>query len=645
MIGLPSLTTITLITGDHTKLRDDAETFVREFTYYMERAGENEDAIIVLDGDAWNALFGEQFQAIPRSRVVVPKRVREHACELPGVLANAALPLVTAHTINFVALGTEIATWHSNKPTLRASMMHGAPMAAGYRSEKESRQSPHESHLVTQSDGFSSDYPHAWLQMLDLVPMSNTIIATKLVRELGGFSEAAAMQRLWWWEFCLRASKHVPIKSIPHDPSPMQSWHRYPFANEVGVSVDEGLRMLMRMDEERDRITPFRDDEARSSMLPFSPALANANSAPWRRLHDEAQTSLARFASARGRPLRVAVLGGVNEPAHNQLCFFNYFALLGSANILTWRSLLDTIATVDDIADCDLVIFSRVRNENGCRLMDACFEKIIPTIYMLDDNWFWLGREWAEYEPLFTPGKPDYEHFLYCVRRATTTLTYNKFMADDLRPHAQALAVIPTNVNLAEFPRIESRTTQRKRIGYVGSLRKNTTAFQALHHIITTRDDVDLFVMSNAIPDEFLSLPESRIVFEPYQFNYAAYARTVCAAAPDVLVAPVGRTRFEASKCPNKFLEITAARAAGVYSREEPYTSYVEDGKTGLLADDTVEAWAAAITNLLDDDAKRVRIVQNAYAYVQTNFDTRAVLPAFMRMIADTLARSGERST
>jgi glycosyltransferase involved in cell wall biosynthesis len=636
MIGFPSLTTIALITGDVEKLRADAETFVREFTYYMERAGEQEDAIIVVDGDAWNALLGAALQMMPKSRVIV----REQACELPGVLVNAALTHVTADTINIVTLGTEISTWHFNKPALRSAMMHGAPMAAGYRSEKENRQSSDESHLVAQRDGFSSDYPHAWLQMLDLVPMSNAIIATKFVRELGGFSEATAMQRMWWWEFCLRASKHAPIKSIPRDPTPMQSWHRYPFTKGVGVSVDDGLRMLIRVDEERNRITPFRDDESRGALLPFAPGFAASNNTAWRTFDVRTKKSLTRFATSRGRPLRIAVLGGVNEPAHNQLCFFNYFALLGGANVLTWRSLLDTLATAEDIADCDLVIFSRVRNENGCRLMDACVEKSIPTIYMLDDNWFWLGREWAGYEELFTPGKPDYEHFLYCLQRATTTLTYNNFLADDLRPHAKKLALIPTNVNLAEFPRSHTRPTQRKRIGYVGSLRKNATAFQALQHIITTRDDVDLFVMSNAIPDEFLSLPQARIVFEPYQFNYAAYARTVCQAAPDVLVAPVGRTRFEASKCPNKFLEITAARAAGVYSHEEPYTSYVEDGKTGLLVADAAVAWIDAITNLLDDDAKRQQIVENAYAHVAANFDTRAVLPAFMQVLAQTMATS-----
>jgi hypothetical protein len=54
---------------------------------------------------------------------------------------------------------------------------------------------------VHQNDQFSSDYPHASLQMLDLVPMCNVFVRHALLRRIGGFTEAAVMQRMWWWEF------------------------------------------------------------------------------------------------------------------------------------------------------------------------------------------------------------------------------------------------------------------------------------------------------------------------------------------------------------------------------------------------------------------------------------------------------------
>jgi glycosyltransferase involved in cell wall biosynthesis len=271
--------------------------------------------------------------------------------------------------------------------------------------------------------------------------------------------------------------------------------------------------------------------------------------------------------------------------------------------------------------------------------MKECASRRIRTLYMLDDNWFWLGREWAEYAPIFSPGAEPYENFLALVRQADVVLTYREPLADDLRRHAKRVVTVPTNVDLSVFAsdQLKANSSGRKKIGYVGSLRKNMVAFDALVRIVRTRNDVDIFVMSNSLPEEFALLPAERVHFEPYQFNYAAYATTVVAAAPDVLVAPVGRTRFEASKCPNKYLEISAAGAAGVYSNAEPYTSYVRDGVTGLFADDNVEAWVGAITRLLDDSQLRANISSAARSHVSVEFDTAAVLPSFTAVLLEAM--------
>jgi glycosyltransferase involved in cell wall biosynthesis len=176
------------------------------------------------------------------------------------------------------------------------------------------------------------------------------------------------------------------------------------------------------------------------------------------------------------------------------------------------------------------------------------------------------------------------------------------------------------------------------RVGYVGSLRRNMLAFDALVDLVRSREDVELFVMSNSLPEEFASLGPARVHFEPYQFNYAAYAATVRRMAPDVLVAPVNRSRFEASKCPNKYLEISACGAAGVYSRAEPYLSFVAEGKTGLFADDSKDDWRCAIERLVDDADLRSRIIAQANAHVREQFDTPAVLPRFLRMLVDAVS-------
>ncbi len=630
---------VVLITGDFGRLLTQAKQLLFDLRYYAERNDGAIDMMLAIDGPQWRAQLTDEELNIPGGRTVVLPAATDH----PGKLINATIDLFSAEWVAVLGIGSEVSTWYSNLPAWREALAATTTDAiAGYRSVSEGRSAANESYLVHQNDQFSSDYPHAWLQMLDLVPMCNTFVRRALLREVGGFSEAAVMQRMWWWEFCLRVSRTRKIASVAMQPVPGSNWHRYPFANEQALPVPRALPLLMHVGADVKRITPAREDEIdvppRQQMR--SAAALEALSPAWRNLPVKTQQRLHGALVARGRPLEVVVVGGVNEPAHNQLCFFNYFALMRDWGALNWRAVLDERATESDILGADLVIFSRVRNDAGVALMAACQRHHVATLYMLDDNWFWLGREWDEYAPIFSPGAAPYENFLKLVAAADVTLTYREPLAEDLAPHAKRVITLPTNVDLSTFCGSAARSaSRRQKIGYVGSLRKNMVAFDALVEIIRSREDVDLFVMSNALPEEFSALPKSRVHFEPYQFNYAAYAATVVAAAPDVLVAPVGKTRFEASKCPNKYLEISAAGAVGVYSRAEPYTTYIEDGVTGLFADDSVASWVAAMTELLDDPVRRRTIAEQARRHVATEFDTRAVLPAFVEMLLDAVAQ------
>ena len=642
MSEAPSLTIVVLITGDTDRLVDQAKQTLFDLRYYAERNPNAVSILVVFDGARWRACFSEDELSIHGARTTT--LLGPH--ELPGRMLNAVLDEVVTDWLAVLGIGSEISTWYSNLAAWQPVLAVAAtPLVAGYRSHADGRTAANESWLVHQDDEFSSDYPHAWLQMLDLVPVGNTLIRHDFLRKMGGFTEVPALQRMWWWEFCLRASRHHRIASIPMQPVPGPGWHQYSFATELAGSVDQNLRQLMRFEAEARRVTPAREAELMGSAATATPSLSvlNAISPSWRALPEAVQASLHALLKLAGRPLNITIIGGVNEPPHNQLCFFNYFSLMCEWGAVNWRSVLDELATADDVAGSDLVIFSRVRSDNGVRLMNACTKRQIRTLYMLDDNWFWLGREWDEYASIFTPGAQPFENFLKMVRAADVTLTYREPLAEDLRPYAKRVVTLPTNVDLRMFqtsalaPQSKWQPGQRFKIGYVGSLRKNMVAFDALVSIVHRRADVDIFVMSNALPDELAALPSGRVHFEAYQFNYAAYAATVVAAAPDVLVAPVGGTRFEASKCPNKYLEITACGAAGVYSRAEPYLTYIQDGETGLFADDDVASWAAAIERLLDDESLRCAVTRRASEHVAANFDTSAVLPQFVGLLVEAV--------
>ncbi len=619
-----NLTTLVLIVGDRSRLLEPATNLLDALRYFIGQRSDADSIHIVIDGPAWRAALPDEKLAMTGVKI----SVLEQETHLPGALIEHALASVESEFLSFLWPGVEVSTWFANKPALLAGIGRAA-MACGYRGSGERRQFATQSFLSHPDDGLSPEAPRAWLQMLDLAPMANCLLRIAACKNLGGFSLAPALQRSFWWEFCLRLTAGEQIVSLPLQPIPSSGWHTYPFTRVLGLSTDLALRRMMWAQSDRARTVPLQPDElemvAAGDRLDADPV--------W---HSLPMVLRNRLETIRGqRPLRILVLGGINEPAHNQLCFFNYFERMRDWGVVSWRTTLDTLAHPADLAFCDLVIFSRVRSANGVQLMDFCHSNGIRTLYMLDDNWFWLGREWQEYAGIFAPGLPDYENFLHCLRHADVALTYNPTMAADLSPHAKKLVQIPTNVDLSVFPVAARDDAAPVTIGYVGSLRKNLAPFAALVAIARARKDVRILIMSNALPEEFAALPPEQVEFHPYQFNYAGYARTVCAARPDVLVAPIGNSRFEAGKCPNKFLEITACGAAGVYSRAEPYLSAVREGETGLFAGEDSEEWRRQIERLIDDAALRKRIAAQAMQVVQTEFDTGAVLPALLPVLLD----------
>ncbi|MES3674760.1 glycosyltransferase [Halomonas elongata] len=77
-------------------------------------------------------------------------------------------------------------------------------------------------------------------------------------------------------------------------------------------------------------------------------------------------------------------------------------------------------------------------------------------------------------------------------------------------------------------------------------------------------------------------------------------------------LAPLLDSAFNRGKSFIKFLDISVMGGVGVYSRRPPYTEIVEHGVTGLLVDDTPQAWYGALRYLVERPDVARRMAQNA---------------------------------
>lgn len=269
----------------------------------------------------------------------------------------------------------------------------------------------------------------------------------------------------------------------------------------------------------------------------------------------------------------------------------------------------------------------------------------LPTVVMIDDNWIAAGKEYPRYAGLFLPGRPDYESFLACLRNADATMTFNPVLAEDVRPFARAVEVLPIPVDLRPYARDPSLVPELGlSVGFTGSPRFEPSAFVAMAQVAGERPELQVLVMAHEVPPELASLPPGQLHFEPFRASVTEYAARLAALRPTVLVAPLDATRCSASKCPRKFLDAAAAGLPGVYSAVPPYSGLVRHGIDGLLADNSVEAWRREIDRLLVDPGLRDRIVRSARLVVERRFSLARTVPAFARLLSRTNSANKARA-
>jgi hypothetical protein len=76
----------------------------------------------------------------------------------------------------------------------------------------------------------------------------------------------------------------------------------------------------------------------------------------------------------------------------------------------------------------------------------------------------------------------------------------------------------------------------------------------------------------------------------------------------------------------------------GYTPKLEPYVSVIEDGVTGLLVPNEVQAWSDAILWLLKDPELRFKILSNAYEFVQNHHNRKVVAEKYANALAPFLS-------
>ena len=459
----------------------------------LEPLAQDFEFVFVLDGPFWKTLCLVQTiaQRFPQAKCVEIDR----QTDLPAVLFNAGMRASRGRAVAF-ALANQACT-ATNYRRLAGAVRLGEPGQAFYLSSPEIR-------------GRFSSLPtagllHGWQQYGPLLPLT----AVAAPRTSNAFDESPLLQTACDWDWLVRLSKDVQVQHAGElvGTASAVPLRRYPFCRLFRPSDDLQHRYVVRSKQP----TQYSGEGAAKSWCQesFLPDLTPDDSSYLQRRAEAFGSMLGPGGNEARRghhvghhvpmvmageagPYKIAITGGDWEYHHNRLTFFNYLDYLQGSGFASYKVLLDRSVTRSDLAGNDLVVLTRARCGQVRSVIDHCAALGIPTLYMIDDNWLTVAADYPKYYArIFSPGRPDYENFLYALRHVTAVLTYSPILAEDIAPYAGDILRLPVSVPLAEFESVPRPVhADGFVVGYAGSLRHEDAAFAAMAAVARKRQDV-----------------------------------------------------------------------------------------------------------------------------------------------------------
>lgn len=147
-----------------------------------------------------------------------------------------------------------------------------------------------------------------------------------------------------------------------------------------------------------------------------------------------------------------------------------------------------------------------------------------------------------------------------------------------------------------------------------------------------------IFKFIGCLPDELKNMPNIRHI--PLIDRYEDYAKVLINANFTFAIAPLQDNEFNQCKSNIKFLEYSACRYPGIYSKAGPYIDSIENRDTGLLVSNTTKEWQNALELFINDGKLREKIAANAYKTVRNVYSMRKKSVKWAKAYNDLLLKN-----
>jgi len=245
-------------------------------------------------------------------------------------------------------------------------------------------------------------------------------------------------------------------------------------------------------------------------------------------------------------------------------------------------------------------------------------------IYSLDDNLADVN-DFSPYRRVFSDDQVE------AVRRFAREADRIVVSTEPLKARMLRInpdvSVIPNYLDEQLFPKELPRRkpAEKLTIGYMGTASHESdllSILEPLRKVLTRhRGRVSLELVGVLEPHRvklfFGDLPVKVREVPVEDVEYPDFVKWMLANLEwDIGLAPLENTPFTVCKSDIKWLDYALQGIPGVFSESAAYSGTVEDGVTGLVAENNPSVWFAKLNAMVEDAALRARLRANAYETV-----------------------------
>lgn len=335
----------------------------------------------------------------------------------------------------------------------------------------------------------------------------------------------------------------------------------------------------------------------------------------------------------------VLMVYGVREPTN--VLLDGFLTNMSESYDLTLRSSLVQQITPDDIKWCDILMC--VRPQAGliasvARIAKKCGKMVIAFI---DDNFLEIKdfklRRYFQWKALTDT-----------LQQTDLVMSSNEKLADRMCAEGNIArkACINTTMEADEMhPYTKAAASGTINIAYYAS-DGSTEPFDAyikpiLPVLWEQYGDKIHWTFFSVHPDVQMYAPDC--VTYHKSMSLEAFRETLRTGGFHVGLAPLMDSEFCGCKYINKFIEYTKAGIPCIYSNVPPYDTFIRDGKTGILAENTQAAWIEAFEKMADS-AVREACIQGAQQQICDEFSEKKIFQKLAQDVPELVAFKAPQS-